>query len=149
MKRKIRFFFSFLILLLISERQILKAQSSREGNHCAVAKSPYHLSMDSGKIVYTRECVSCHQSDGGGVVTKNPALTGKFVSGDKKHLIQILVGEHASSFERKGNESTYEVYRNPVMSDSEIANVLTFIRNSFGNKASSVKISEVKTVRNQ
>jgi hypothetical protein len=35
------------------------------------------------------------------------------------------------------------------MSDSEIANVLTYIRNSFGNKSSTVKISEVKSLRSQ
>ena len=148
MKCKIRIFFSVLVLFLVSGSRILKAQSSREGNHCAVVKSTYHLSMDSGKMVYSRECLSCHQYDGGGILTKNPSLTGKLVSGDKKKLIQILISEHPTS-EGKGSESLYESYRNTVMSDSEIANVLTYIRNSFGNKASTVKISEVKSVRSQ
>jgi mono/diheme cytochrome c family protein len=149
MKSIIRIFFSFVFFLLVSEPRILKAQSSREGNHCAVAKSAYHLSMDTGKMVYARECLSCHQSDGGGLQVKSPSLSGKFVTGDKKKLIQILVIEHASSKEKEDNSPQYEPYRNPVLSDSDIANVLTYIRNSFGNKASSVKISEVKSLRNQ
>ena len=142
-------FFSFIIFFLVSAPWILKAQSSREGNHCAVAKSPYRLSMDSGKIVYSRECISCHQADGMGELNRIPSLNGKFVSGDKNQLIQILIYEHASSSEVKGNEPSYVIPQNPVMSDSEIANVLTYIRNSFGNKSNAVKISEVKTLRSK
>ena len=141
--------FSLIIFFLVSAPWTLKAQSSREGNHCAVAKSPYRLSMDSGKIVYSRECISCHQADGKGELNKIPSLNGKFVSGDKNQLIQILIHEHASSSEIKENESSYVIPQNPVMSDSEIADVLTYIRNSFGNKASAVKISEVKTLRSK
>ena len=37
---------------------------------------------------------------------------------------------------------------NPGLSDQEIADVLTYIRNSFGNKASAVKVSEVKSCTN-
>jgi mono/diheme cytochrome c family protein len=105
--------------------------------------------MDSGKMVYSRACLSCHQADGMGILKNNPPLNGKFVSGDKKKLIQILTTEHASSGEVKSEESQYMAPTNAEMTDSEIANVLTYIRNSFGNKASAVKISEVKSLRSQ
>lgn len=141
--------FSLIIVFLVYAPWILKAQTSREGNHCAVVKSSYRLSMDSGKVVYSRECISCHQADGKGEINKIPSLNGKFVSGDKNQLIQILIHEHASSTEKKLNEPSYVIPQNPVMSDAEIANVLTYIRNSFGNKANAVKISEVKTLRSQ
>jgi len=36
---------------------------------------------------------------------------------------------------------------NSALKDQEIADVLTFIRNSFGNKASSVKVTDVKSAR--
>jgi mono/diheme cytochrome c family protein len=149
MNCKIGSFFSLLIFFLVSMPRILKAQGSREGNHCAVVRSPYRLALDSGKIVYSRECLSCHQANGMGILKINPPLNGKFVSGDKKKLIQILITEHASAGEIKSDGSQYQVPQNPEMSDSEIANVLTYIRNSFGNKASTVKISEVKSLRSQ
>jgi mono/diheme cytochrome c family protein len=38
---------------------------------------------------------------------------------------------------------------NPEMKDQQIADVLTYIRNSFGNKAASVKASDVKAVRSK
>jgi|SRR5450631_268720 len=149
MKCKTGTFFTLLIFFLVSVPRILKAQATREGNHCAVVRSPYRLSMDSGKLVYSRECLSCHQADGMGVLKNNPPLNRKFVSGDKKKLIQILISEHASTSEIKSDGSQYLIPQNPEMSDSEIANVLTYIRNSFGNKASAVKISEVKSLRSQ
>ena len=149
MKCIIGTYFFLFIFFLVSVPGILKAQSSHDGNHCAVSKSPYRLSMDSGRMVYASECISCHQADGKGISGKSPPLNGKFVSGDKKKLIQILISEHASSDEIKVNTSQYEIPKNPAMNDSEIANVVTYIRNSFGNKASAVKISEVKSMRSQ
>jgi mono/diheme cytochrome c family protein len=105
--------------------------------------------MDSGKMVYSRKCLSCHQADGGSVLANKSSLGGKFVSGEKKELIRILIREHPSSDEGKENVSQTEPHRNTALSDSEIANVLTYIRNSFGNNASTVKISEVKFIRSQ
>jgi mono/diheme cytochrome c family protein len=105
-------FYAF-IFLLVSIPGILRAQASREGNHCAVAKSPYRLSMDSGKIVYSKECISCHQADGMGVTGNYPSLKTKTISGDKKKLIQILIVEHASAEENKLDSSRYAVPKNP------------------------------------
>jgi mono/diheme cytochrome c family protein len=133
----------FLIFSLISFPAVLKAQPVREANHCAVQKSPYKVSMDSGKVIYSNKCSSCHQANGLGIEGVNPPLNGKLITGDKNKLIGILL----SSKENDGNASQGPMHGNAEMKDQEIAYVLTFIRNSFGNKASSVKLSEVKSVR--
>jgi len=147
MNCRTRTFYSFLIVVLLSVPSILQAQENREGNHCAVAKSPYRLSMDSGKAVYMRQCVSCHQADGMGVLNSDPPLHGMVVIGDKKKLIEILIGEHASKEEQDGKVPQYVMPLNQEMKDQEIADVLTYIRNSFGNKTSTVKPVEVKSAR--
>jgi mono/diheme cytochrome c family protein len=144
-----RRFYSFLIVILVFFPSILKAQENRQGNHCAVVKSPYHLAMDSGKAVYMRHCVSCHQADGMGVLNSDPPLQGMVVTGDKKPLIEILIGEHASKEEQHGKMPQYVMPLNPEMKDQEIADVLTYIRNSFGNKTSAVKPAEVKSERSK
>lgn len=146
MNFKIRSLFSFLVFLLGS-LPALCAQSNSEGNHCAVSKSPYRMAMDSGKAVYVSQCNSCHQADGQGILKLSPPLIGKVVTGDKRKLIEILIGDHASSEEITDNSSPYVKPVNPERSDRDIAYVLTYIRNSFGNKASSVKVSEVKSLR--
>ncbi len=121
---------------------MIKAQ---EGNHCAVKKSPYRLSMDSGKKVYTLHCMSCHQQDGAGTPNVNPPLNGKQVTGDKNKLIGILIKGSSAHTEINGIVYSNVMPPNSGLNDQEIADVLTYIRNSFGNKTSAVKVSEVKS----
>jgi len=144
-----RVFFSFQLLFLAFVPHLIKAQETRSGNHCGVSKSPYRLAMDSGKAVYSGNCQFCHQADGLGVLNRYPPLNSKVVTGDKTQLIEILVGTHASPAEQESPVASYVMPPNPSMKDQEIADVLTYIRNSFGNKASQVKSSEVKVARNK
>lgn len=106
--------------------------------------------MERGKKVYEATCLACHQPDGGGVPNMNPPLTKtKWVLGDKKELIKIVLkGLQGGEIEIDGDS-----FHNPMppqestLSDQEIADVLTFVRNSFGNKASLVSMAEVKAMR--
>ena len=136
MKIYLALFVGIQILILINIPVLSTAQTDRAGNHCAVQKSPLRVSMDSGKVVYSSQCLSCHQANGLGIPGVNPPLTGKGVTGDKTNLIGILINGHQHS-----------MTANSMIKDQEIADVLTFIRNSFGNKASSVKVSDVKSAR--
>jgi mono/diheme cytochrome c family protein len=136
MKIYFALFFCIQIFILINIPALSTAQTDRAGNHCAVQKSPLKVSMDSGKVVYSSQCLSCHQANGLGIPGINPPLTGKGVTGDKTNLIGILINGHQHS-----------MTANSMIKDQEIADVLTFIRNSFGNKASSVKVSDVKSAR--
>jgi mono/diheme cytochrome c family protein len=124
-------------------------RASAQENHCVVKKSPYRLSMDSGKKIYTLQCLACHQADGLGAEPMNPPLTGKQVSGDKKKLIGIVIKGLDTHEEIDGVKYQNVMPPHPEMKDQQIADVLTYIRNSFGNKAASVKASEVKAVRSK
>lgn len=103
-----------------------------------------------GKKVYSKFCASCHQLDGGGVPNLNPPLTKTiYVLGDKSRLIRIILNGSNESLEIDG-----ETYSNPmpqldILKDQEIADVLTYIRNSFGNKAAAVTAPEVKALRSK
>jgi len=143
----LRYLFFFLICILICSPAILKAQSDREGNHCAVQKSPFKISMDSGKIVYSNKCLSCHQSNGLGIEGINPPLNGKLVTGNKTKLIGMIVNGQHSQQENDGKPYQNIMHGNVEIKDQEIAYLLTFIRNSFGNRASSVKVTEVISAR--
>ncbi|HEY2347773.1 MAG TPA: cytochrome c [Puia sp.] len=83
-----------LICFLIVVPSVLKAQSDPEGNHCAFQKSPYKISMDSGKVVFTNKCFSCHQANGLGIEGISPPLNEKLVKGDKTKLIEIFINGH-------------------------------------------------------
>ena len=111
-------------------------------------KSSYQKSNLPGEKVYKQYCISCHQADGGGVPNMNPPLINTtYVLGDKEHLIKIILKGLNENIEIDG-----ETFANPmpalnVLKDQEIADVLTYVRNSFGNKASAVTAAEVKAVR--
>ena len=135
------------IFILSNIPALSSAQSDRAGNHCAVQKSPFRISMDSGKVVYSSQCMTCHQSNGLGVPGINPPLNGKGVTGDKTKLISIIIGGQNSHAGIYGKVYQDTMPANSGIKDQEIADVLTFIRNSFGNKASSVKVADVKSTR--
>jgi mono/diheme cytochrome c family protein len=147
MKMNVGLFISTLIFIFINMPALSVAQPDRAGNHCAIQKSPFRISMDSGKVVYSNQCLSCHLADGMGITGFNPPLSGKLVSGEKTKLISIIINGQNTHEEINGKIFQNTMPANLEIKDQEIADVLTFIRNSFGNKASSVKVSEVKSAR--
>ncbi|MEP6746111.1 MAG: cytochrome c [Bacteroidota bacterium] len=109
-----------------------------------------NASIARGEKVYKGTCIACHQAKGQGVDRMNPPLIKtKWVLGDKKALARIVL------FGLKGGEIIIDGddFHNPMpaqgeqFTDLQIADVLTYIRNSFGNKAGAVTTADVKIAR--
>lgn len=104
--------------------------------------------MERGKKVYTQYCAACHQLDGGGVPGLNPPLEKtSHVLGSKTRLIQIILKGMNTHEEIDGESYSNTMAPHNHLSDQQIADVLTYIRNSFGNKATAVTPGDVKYVR--
>jgi len=101
-----------------------------------------------GYEVYSKYCFTCHQADGSGVPGMHPPLgPGSWVGKDPKELVAIMMKGLNGKVEVNG-----EVYKNFMpsqaqLADEEIANVLSYIRSSFGNNFDPVKVELVKKVR--
>ena len=105
-------------------------------------------SVDRGKIVYETYCLTCHQDDGAGVPKLNPSLIQtSYTTGDKKKLIKWVLQGTTDKIAIDGKFYSNNMAPQNYLKDEEIADVLTYIRNSFGNKASAVTAAEVKAVR--
>ena len=103
---------------------------------------------DEGKNLYSKNCMSCHQSDGSGVPGMYPPLQkSNWVNGDKKILINIML--NGLQGEIVVNNETYiqSMPSHSYLTDNQIAKVLSFIRKNFGNDASEVKMKEVTELR--
>lgn len=105
-------------------------------------------SLMAGKKVYDTYCLPCHMANGLGAPGMNPPLAGTdYVLGDKERLIKVILNGLNEPIEING-----EIYQNVMashafLSDQQIADVLTFVRQSFGNNASEITVSEVQSVR--
>lgn len=87
-------------------------------------------------------------ADGGGVPNMNPPLIKtSYVLGDKKRIIKVVLNGFAQNVDIDGESYSNNMPPQNFLKDQEIADVLTYIRNSFGNKAVTVKVAEVKAVR--
>jgi mono/diheme cytochrome c family protein len=104
--------------------------------------------MARGKKVYTQFCVTCHQQDGGGVPNMNPPLEKtSYVLGNKTKLIRVVLKGLNTHEEIDGESYSNVMAPFNFLTDLQISDVLTYIRNSFGNKAIAVTPGDVKYVR--
>jgi mono/diheme cytochrome c family protein len=100
-----------------------------------------------GEKVYVTYCRGCHQKDGRGASGRFPPLAGTWITGDKAKLIGIIVGGMEGQIEVNGESYNDVMPKHQFLSDEEVANVLTYVRQNFGNKAGPVTIDEVREVR--
>ena len=106
-------------------------------------------SIERGKSVYQRECLSCHQADGGGVPHMNPPLAGStdVIGVDKKKIIGIVLHGMTDRIPLDDEYYSNNMASHANLTNQQIADVLSFVRNSFGNKADVVTLAEVAAVR--
>ncbi len=116
--------------------------------HKPVTKPATVSPVVNGKKIYLQYCLSCHQADGGGVQNMNPPLIGtQYVLGDKARLIKIVLKGFNDAVEINGQTYTNAMPAFNYLKDKDIADVLSYIRSHFGNKASAVKPAEVSLIR--
>jgi mono/diheme cytochrome c family protein len=117
----------------------------------AQVKQPVHhhpSAMARGKIVYTNICLACHMADGKGVPMMNPPIVQtEYVLGDKTRLIKIVLNGFKEDVQINGQSFSNNMTPHSDLTDRQIADVLTYVRKSFGNKAGTVTALEVKNVR--
>ncbi|MBY5959592.1 HEAT repeat domain-containing protein [Membranicola marinus] len=107
-----------------------------------------------GKDIYERDgyCITCHQADGKGLAASQfPPLAGtRWVNGSEERLIKLTLKGLLGPITVLDKEYPGQVPMTPfggLLDDREMAAVLTYVRNSFGNKSSVIKPEAVREVR--
>ena len=112
------------------------------------AQQPAQTSKQRGAALYKQYCLTCHQADGSGVPKLNPPLIKtSWVGGEKTKLIKWVLQGSVEKVEIDGENYANNMPAQNYLTDQQIADVLTYVRGSFGNKASAITPAEVKTVR--
>lgn len=138
--------------------------AAKAGSDFVKFKAPKHLSKadrsiyEKGAKIYQREshCATCHQTHGKGSPNVYPPLVDSpWVNGSEERLIKMTL--HGVWGKMMVNGKTYDPSRGvppmtafrSLLNDDELAAVLTFVRNTWGNKASPVSPAMVKKVRQE
>lgn len=104
--------------------------------------------MKRGQAVYNRTCVACHQPTGLGIAPVFPPLAGsEWVAMSPSIPIRNILHGMTGPVTVKG--VTYNGMMPAVagLTDGDIADVVTFVRNSFGNSGSVVTEEDVKAIK--
>lgn len=126
-------------------------QKTRQASAAASAEKEWTKEdlMKQGAEVYGKQCVACHQANGQGMPPAFPALAGsKVINGPMLDASGRLIKDGHLDRVMNGKPGTaMQAYKN-TLTDAEIASVVTFERNSFGNTMGDmVQPSQVKTLR--
>jgi len=134
----------------------------KETKEKLVLTIPKHFSAKEAKKyklgaeVYHRDahCYTCHQKNGEGLPNIYPPLSGSpWVTGSQERLIKLTlhglwgkITVNGKTFDSAKGVPPMTTFKS-LLSDNDIAAVLTYVRNSWGNKASQINPKAVKRVR--
>lgn len=101
-----------------------------------------------GKVVYDKYCLTCHQADGSGVPNMHPPLgPGSWMDRNPDELIAIMMKGLSGKIEVNGEVYNSFMPSHARLTDEEIADVLSYIRVSFGNNLEAITAEQVKQYR--
>lgn len=113
----------------------------------AIPERSFEERMTKGKILYEANCFACHQMDGKGLPGVFPPLANSdYLMARKDKGIGIVA--HGLSGPIVVNGVEYNgVMPQMLLSDDEIASILTYVRNSWGNEGDLITAAEVRAVK--
>lgn len=134
-----------------------KGSQQQDGDEGAIersdSKKPEKLAevpeyVRSGRELYDKHCLICHQSDGSGVYGLNPPLKGtEYVTGDKDRLISILIKGSNVGLKVDGNTYANAMPGFSYLSDRQLADLGSYVRIAFGPVQDTIGEARVGLVR--
>lgn len=102
-----------------------------------------------GKQLYMQSCFACHQSAGQGIANAFPPLANSdYLNADVDRAINIVLNGLTGEITVNGNKYN-SVMTSQNLTESEVADVLTYVYNNWGNNKSEVTTEMVKAVKEQ
>jgi nitrite reductase (NO-forming) len=108
------------------------------------------IQVEKGKQVFMQTCFVCHQPDGQGIPGQIPPLAkSDFLLADKERAVRIVLQGLSGEVMVNGKKFNGTMIPLNYLPDDDIANVLTYVRNSFGNSGEAVGLTEVRRIRSE
>ncbi len=117
----------------------------------AIAGLRKEVQIEKGKQVYMSLCFACHQADGKGLPPAFPPLAGSdYMLADRDRALRIVMKGITGPMVVNGQK--YDSAMPPqeaVLTDQQVADVLTYVFNTWGNKGDAFTADQAKLMRNQ
>lgn len=139
-----------------AKKLIAVIDNAKQQKLAALASKKLDKNMLAGRELFTANCKVCHGDDGNGIKGLGAPLNGSdWVQGDKSKVISIVLYGLTGPIKVSGKmyappEVTGTMpgmSTNDQLGDKDIANIISYIRNAWNNKASSVSEKDVESVR--
>lgn len=132
-------------IIYTGETNAVPATTPTVENKVAVAPTTV---VSPGRTVFEQICAACHMVDGSGAGQMQPALAGSaVVKGDVTQLIRVVLNGPAAVLPADRPKYLNVMPAFSVLSDEQIASVLTYVRQNFGSGASPVTPTQVAAQR--
>jgi nitrite reductase (NO-forming) len=133
------------------EAELKKRIAAEMKSNPAIAGLTKEMQIEKGKQVYAGLCFACHQADGKGLPPAFPPLAGSdYMLADRDRAMRIILKGITGSMVVNGKK--YDSAMPPqeaVLTDAQVADVLTYIYNAWGNQGDAFTADKVKAMRNQ
>jgi len=101
----------------------------------AIVQNNTPQSISRGKEVYGLYCQNCHMENGSGMPEVNPPLVkADYMKRPAKDLISVILKGSTASLTINGKRYVGAMPAQEYLNDEQIADVLNYIKNSWGNK---------------
>lgn len=126
-------------------------------NMAAVTRAPANAAggtltlpdqIAAGKALFNGTCSVCHQASGAGLAGVFPPLAGSdYLNADPHRAAGVVINGLAGKLTVNGKQ--YDSVMPPMnqLNDDEVANILTYVLNSWGNKGGQLTTAQVKAIR--
>lgn len=108
----------------------------------------FSAQVSAGRAYFAGTCAVCHQHDGGGIPGVFPPISNnEFLKKSKEELILLVLTGTSGKIVVNGQQYNSTMPALSSLKDDELANVLTFVYASWGNRAVRVSPEDVAAVR--
>ena len=149
MKRLLLSALSFCLIFAVTN---VTADTRDDAVHAAEVASATAPSMaeriSNGEKLYSANCAACHQANGAGLPGAFPPLAASdYIATDPMKAVHAVLNGLTGPITVNGNDYNSVMPNLSYMSDSDVADVVTFVINSFGNKGGDINAAQVAAAR--
>ncbi|WP_027124733.1 copper-containing nitrite reductase [Gelidibacter mesophilus] len=128
---------------------IQKMPTTDEIKESDVPAKSFDEQMKFGKQIYGQTCIACHQAEGQGIANAFPPLANSdYLNADVDRAIEAVLYGLSGEITVNGNKYN-SIMTAQMISQEEVANVLTYVYNSWGNNKTVVTTEMVKKVKSK